>query len=990
MTTIIPYFDPLLGKLRNSDIGLISLASITDPFIVNNLGVQATASINMLQFNNANGSTGTFGNLTTNLAAVNSIASINLGVFNGVIASTISANTIFTRQLFASNATIGDAHLSNINWNLNSGATATLEGQMNWSPNIGTAVLGLAGGNVDVALGLETVFPRRVRNSTGSTMPKGTVVYINGVSGNTPTIERAIATGDQSSAFTIGMTAESIANNATGWLTTFGEISGINLSSFTAGDTLYLSGVSAGLYTNQRVYAPFHYVRVGTVVKATTDGSLIVNVINGFETNELHDVSITSLASGHILQSNGSLWQNRSLASALSILSLGSLAVQNSVNFFNLVSYPSLGSLSIRNNLNFFELVSYPSLGSLSIRNNLNFFELVSYPSLGSLSIRNNLNFFELVSYPSLGSLSIKNNLNFFELVSYPSLGSLSIRNNLNFFDLISYPSLGSLSIRNNLNFFELVSYPSLGSLSILNQLSFFDLTSRPSLGSISALNVIVHGSTVSRGLDDHTQYLLIAGRSGGQLLYGGITSTEHLYLFPNSVPTTRDGKIFVNPTESYTLFGHSQSPIAKFDFRYRPDAVDDTYSISNTLEIESTAPLNNKTAMSNVIALTSNVSGVVASVTAEENFVNVDGSSNTQVDYVVGQKIRYKQENSDVFDIRLLETNIVGLANASIGYFYNMYLSNACIVTKNAAYSIYSDGGTSYHKGTLALGENNMFPTTNSALDIMASSSDHTNNAIYATNSNATTLFIVRNDGRIGINQSAASNFVTSIGTDFSNWNASTGGLTINSNLNYTTSKINFYRTINFGLNMAIASNVSIGGYVYGFSADMLRDVATDRGFIQSVEAVNFAYGHYRSAASSIRTFEAKGINVRPYSETGVITNLYGLFIDNISTNNVAGTVTNSWAIYSKWAANSYLLGRLGIADETPDAMLDVNQNSTTAAIPTLVLQQSDLSEEFINFESTIGTGNPIIASSTATTFSHKIRIAVNGSFKWLYAYNA
>ncbi len=32
--------------------------------------------------------------------------------------------------------------------------------------------------------------------------------------------------------------------------------------------------------------------------------------INGFETNELHDVSITSLASGHILQSNGSLWQN--------------------------------------------------------------------------------------------------------------------------------------------------------------------------------------------------------------------------------------------------------------------------------------------------------------------------------------------------------------------------------------------------------------------------------------------------------------------------------------------------------------------------------------------------------------------------------------------------------------------------------------------------------------------------------------------------------
>jgi len=405
-------YDYILNRLRLSDAFLASAAtiSIPDPLNVNALSVNSIASINLLRFNNANGSTGTFGNLTTNLAAVNSTASINLGVFNRVIASTISANTIFTRQLFASNATIGDAHLSNINWDLNSGATATLEGQMNWSPNIGTAVLGLAGGNVDVALGLETVFPRRVRNSTGSTMPKGTVVYINGVSGNTPTIERAIATSDQSSAFTIGMTAESIANNGTGWLCTFGEISGINLSSFTAGDTLYLSGVSAGLYTNQRVYAPFHYVRVGTVVKATTDGSLVVNVINGFETDELHDVSITSLASGHILQSNGSLWQNRSLASALSILSLGSLAVQNSVNFFNLVSYPSLGSLSIRNNLNFFDLVSYPSLGSLSILNSLAVADL-SNVTLSSLASGDILQ--------SNGSLFINRSLAT-ELINYP------------------------------------------------------------------------------------------------------------------------------------------------------------------------------------------------------------------------------------------------------------------------------------------------------------------------------------------------------------------------------------------------------------------------------------------------------------------------------------------------------------------------------------------------------------------------------------------
>lgn len=81
---------------------------------------------------------------------------------------------------------------------------------------------------------------------------------------------------------------------------------------------------------------------------------------------------------------------------------------------------------------------------------------------------------------------------------------------------------------------------------------------------------------------------------------------------------------------------------------------------------------------------------------------------------------------------------------------------------------------------------------------------------------------------------------------------------------------------------------------------------------------------------------------------------------------------------------------GEVGIGTGDPTARLDVEQLSTTAAIPTLELTQSDLSEEFINFVSTIGTGNPIIASSTATTFSHKVRVSVNGTFKWLYLYNA
>jgi len=314
--TIIPYFDPILGKLRNSDVALISTATliVTDPLVVNNLIVNSNATISGLL-------------RTTNI--VNS--------------STISTNFIRTNNLIASSATVGTAHISNVEWNLNSGSSLTVEGQMNWDANQQTVVIGMAGGNVDLALGMEQLFPRRVRNSTGSTMAKGTVVYINGVSGNTPTVERAIATSDMSSAFTLGMTAESIGNGATGWVTTFGELTGLDLSTYTGGDTLYLSSATAGAFTNQVQLAPNHYIRVGTVVKATTDGALVVNVINGYELNELHNVVISSLASGQIIMSGASnLFYNRSLTSVLPP-SVSALASLTDVSFTSLATGQFLG-----------------------------------------------------------------------------------------------------------------------------------------------------------------------------------------------------------------------------------------------------------------------------------------------------------------------------------------------------------------------------------------------------------------------------------------------------------------------------------------------------------------------------------------------------------------------------------------------------------------------------------------------------------------------
>ncbi len=389
---------------------------------------------------------------------------------------------------------------------------------MNWDANQQTAVIGMAGGNVDLALGMELLFPRRVRNSTGSTMAKGTVVYINGVSGNTPTVDRAIATNDMSSAFTLGMTAESIANGATGWVATFGELTGIDLSAYTGGDTLYLSGVSAGLFTNVPQSAPIHYVRVGTVVKATTDGALVVNVINGYELNELHNVVIASLASGQILMSNASnYWYNVNpgFIPTASYPSLGSLAVLNSLSYYALDSRLSLGSLAVQNNLSYYALDSRLSLGSLAVQDTVNYYNLVSYPSLGSLAVLNTLSYYALDSRLSLGSLAVQDTVNFYNLVSYPSLGSLSVLNSLSYYALDSRLSLGSLAVQNVVNYNNLVSLPSLN-----GDYLRLDLTNTPLTGNTLNFN----GSANKAVNIDRTT--LTAGKNlsitaGGALLGG-------------------------------------------------------------------------------------------------------------------------------------------------------------------------------------------------------------------------------------------------------------------------------------------------------------------------------------------------------------------------------------------------------------------------------------------------------------------------------------
>ena len=167
---------------------------------------------------------------------------------------------------------------------------------------------GLLGGTAN-ARNLEVY----VRNQSGSTIPAGSIVYISGATGNRPLITLAQANNDANSAQTMGFTKTSIANNGTGYVIVRGELENIDTSALTEGVQLYLSPTTAGTWTTTKPSAPQHLVYVGIVVRAhPTQGVILVAVQNGYELNELHDVSITSPTNGQVLKYNSTtnLWVN--------------------------------------------------------------------------------------------------------------------------------------------------------------------------------------------------------------------------------------------------------------------------------------------------------------------------------------------------------------------------------------------------------------------------------------------------------------------------------------------------------------------------------------------------------------------------------------------------------------------------------------------------------------------------------------------------------
>ena len=195
--------------------------------------------------------------------------------------------------------------------------TPTSVGTLSWDTTYLTPKVVTGTGATTLQIGQEEVI--LIHNNTGSTLTDGQVVYVTGSTGELPSVSLADASSETTSAATLGVITETIANGANGFATVSGIVHGLNTLAYNEGDILWLSE-TAGQFTNVKPISPAHLVLIGYVIKkAGGNGSILVKIQNTQELKECSDVLFTSLANNDILayESSTDLWKNKTIANVL-------------------------------------------------------------------------------------------------------------------------------------------------------------------------------------------------------------------------------------------------------------------------------------------------------------------------------------------------------------------------------------------------------------------------------------------------------------------------------------------------------------------------------------------------------------------------------------------------------------------------------------------------------------------------------------------------
>jgi hypothetical protein len=138
----------------------------------------------------------------------------------------------------------------------------------------------------------------------GVAVTKGQAVYVSSADGTNMIVSKASNASEQTSSKTLGLVAQDLAINGQGFVVTEGLLAGLNTSTANAGDPVWL-GTDGNLIFGllNKPYAPAHLVFIGVVTRVQqNNGEIFVKVQNGFELDELHDLSVKNASDGDMIK----------------------------------------------------------------------------------------------------------------------------------------------------------------------------------------------------------------------------------------------------------------------------------------------------------------------------------------------------------------------------------------------------------------------------------------------------------------------------------------------------------------------------------------------------------------------------------------------------------------------------------------------------------------------------------------------------------------
>ena len=300
-TTLLGSGNITTGSVTSVGVSMPTAFTVTNSPIISSGTIAITGAGTTLEYIRGDGTLSTFPSLTGYVPYTGATANVNLGEF-GLISGQVTFDQTPT-------------------------GTAGV-GVMRWNDTDGTVDLGLKGGNVTLQVGQEQLIRVVNKTATNITLLESNyqAVRLTGVQGQRLKVDLALSTTDGLSSETIGLVTETILNNAEGFVTTSGLVRGINTTgslqseAWADGDILYLSPVVAGRITKVKPSAPNHLVIIGYVVYAhITQGTIFVKVDNGYELEELHNVSNIAPNNNEVLSYDtpNLIWKPKTVVSAL-------------------------------------------------------------------------------------------------------------------------------------------------------------------------------------------------------------------------------------------------------------------------------------------------------------------------------------------------------------------------------------------------------------------------------------------------------------------------------------------------------------------------------------------------------------------------------------------------------------------------------------------------------------------------------------------------